>query len=357
MSPVHEKAVGGGAVTDDRVSARLLAWYDLHARALPWRVPPRSDAQPDAYRVWLSEVMSQQTTLPIVASYWRRFTARWPTVEALAAADEADVLREWAGLGYYARARNLHACARAVVALGGFPRTAAALRALPGIGDYTAGAIAAIVWGEPVAAVDGNAERVAARLVAEATPLPAARRPLRRAVAGWVPADRPGDFAPGADGPGRHDLHSPFAPLPALPAGRGVRGEGRGRSRPLPAQGSEEGAPSPHRHGLVGGTRRPGGAGPARGRADAGRHLGAALVGLGRPARRLAGRAGRADAGHGRPRLLALHPDPRRGGRRGDRGARRLVAGGRWTNWATAGLASLFVQAVARAAAERNRTC
>ena len=186
-----------GPVENKHVAARLLHWYDAHARSLPWRVPPGSPARPDPYGVWLSEVMSQQTTLAAMTPYWRRFTGRWPTVDALAAADEAQVLREWAGLGYYARARNLHACAKVVAERGGFPTTAAGLKALPGIGDYTAGAIAAIALGEPVAAVDGNAERVAARVTAEATPLPAARSTLRRVVARWVPADRPGDFAQG----------------------------------------------------------------------------------------------------------------------------------------------------------------
>ena len=183
------------ACVENNVADRLLAWYDAHARSLPWRVPPGSPDRPDPYAVWLSEVMSQQTTLAALTPYWRRFVALWPTVDALAAAEEGEVLREWAGLGYYARARNLHACARAVAARGGFPRTAAGLKALPGVGDYTAGAIAAIAFGEAVAAVDGNAERVAARRTAEETPLPAARRTLRRVVEGWVPARRPGDFA------------------------------------------------------------------------------------------------------------------------------------------------------------------
>ncbi len=186
---------------DSSIATPLLAWYDAQARALPWRVPPGGAVPPEgrqahAYAVWLSEVMSQQTTLAAMTPYWRRFTGRWPTVEALAAADEGEVMAAWAGLGYYARARNLHACARAVAADGGrFPATAAGLKALPGIGDYTAAAIAAIAFGEPVAAVDGNAERVAARVTADATPLPAARPALRRMVAGWVPRDRPGDFA------------------------------------------------------------------------------------------------------------------------------------------------------------------
>ena len=180
----------------ENVSGPLLAWYDTHSRALPWRVPPGEPVPPDhAYTVWLSEVMSQQTTLAALIPYFLRFRERWPTVDALAAAAEGEVMAAWAGLGYYARARNLHACAREVAATSGFPRTAAELKRLPGVGDYTAGAIAAIAFGERVAAVDANAERVAARLLAESTPLPAARPALRRAVQHWVPAERPGDFA------------------------------------------------------------------------------------------------------------------------------------------------------------------
>lgn len=179
----------------ENVPALLLAWYDEHARALPWRVPPGSTERPDPYAVWLSEVMSQQTTLAAMTPYWRRFMARWPTVEDLAAADEGEVMAGWAGLGYYARARNLHACARLVAERGGWPESAAELKRLPGIGDYTAGAIAAICFGERVAAVDANAERVAARVTANAEPLPAARSALRRAVEAWVPEYRPGDFA------------------------------------------------------------------------------------------------------------------------------------------------------------------
>ncbi|MBM3627303.1 MAG: A/G-specific adenine glycosylase, partial [Alphaproteobacteria bacterium] len=139
----------------------LLAWYDRHARVLPWRAPP--GASPDPYRVWLSEIMLQQTTVAAVGPYFLRFTSLWPDVFALAAASREDVLREWAGLGYYSRARNLHACAEAVVARhgGAFPSDAQALRALPGIGPYTAGAIAAIAFDRRALAVDGNVERVA----------------------------------------------------------------------------------------------------------------------------------------------------------------------------------------------------
>ncbi len=172
----------------------LLAWYDRHRRRLPWRAEPGQVADP--YRVWLSEIMLQQTTVATVGERFVRFLARFPTVQALAAAPLEAVLAEWAGLGYYARARNLHACAREVAAKGGrFPDTAEGLAKLPGIGDYTAGAIAAIAFGRPVAAVDGNAERVLARCHRLQEPLPKAKPTLRRLTQELVPADRPGDFA------------------------------------------------------------------------------------------------------------------------------------------------------------------
>src|SRR5688572_24804229 len=150
---------------------RLLAWYDRHRRALPWRALPGEAADP--YRVWLSEVMLQQTTVATVKPYFDFFVARWPDVNALAAASLDDVLRAWAGLGYYARARNLHACAKAVAERygGRFPEDESALRALPGIGDYTAAAIRAIAFGRKATPVDGNFERVIARVFAVATPL------------------------------------------------------------------------------------------------------------------------------------------------------------------------------------------
>jgi A/G-specific adenine glycosylase len=178
----------------DSVSQSLLAWYDSHARALPWRAPPGSPA-PDPYRVWLSEVMLQQTTVAAVKPYFARFTERWPDVAALAAADEAEVMAAWAGLGYYSRARNLIACARAVAALGGFPDTEEALRALPGLGAYTAAAVAAIAFGRQAVVVDANVERVVARLFAIAEPLPGSRPAIREATATITPARRAGDFA------------------------------------------------------------------------------------------------------------------------------------------------------------------
>ncbi len=177
----------------------VLAWYDRHARDLPWRVPPALLAQgvrPDPYRVWLSEVMLQQTTVAAVRRYFLRFTELWPTVFALAAAPLDAVLREWAGLGYYARARNLHACAQAVVERHGgvFPDTAAGLATLPGVGAYTSAAIAAICFDERVAVLDGNLERVLARYHRLEVPVREAKEELRAALQLAVP-ERAGDFA------------------------------------------------------------------------------------------------------------------------------------------------------------------
>jgi A/G-specific adenine glycosylase len=175
----------------------LLAWYDRHRRALPWRAP--LGETPDPYRVWLSEVMLQQTTVTAAIPYYERFVRRFPTLAALAAAPLEDVLTAWAGLGYYARARNLHACAHAVAARGGFPCTPEALRALPGIGPYTAVAIAAIAFDVPGVPVDGNVERVMARVFAIDTPLPGAKPAIRAAATALGSAsaarERPADFA------------------------------------------------------------------------------------------------------------------------------------------------------------------
>ncbi len=177
------------------ITTALLDWYDRHRRDLPWRA--KGAAIPDPYGVWLSEVMLQQTTVAAVKSYYARFLALWPDVTALAEAPRDKVLKEWAGLGYYARARNLHDCAKAVVAQygGRFPPTEAQLRGLPGIGDYTAAAVAAIAFGQNATVVDGNVERVMTRLFAVDMPLPAARPAIRRLAAALVPSGRPGDFA------------------------------------------------------------------------------------------------------------------------------------------------------------------
>ena len=174
-------------------AADLLVWYDRHRRVLPWRA--LAGERPDPYRVWLSEVMLQQTTIAAVKPYFHRFLDRFPDIDALARAPEEAVMSAWAGLGYYSRARNLHACAKAVSEAGAFPDTAAGLRRLPGIGAYTAGAIAAIAFDRREAAVDGNVERVVTRLFAIETPLPAARPAIRTLTQALVPADRPGDFA------------------------------------------------------------------------------------------------------------------------------------------------------------------
>ncbi|MGD9863903.1 MAG: A/G-specific adenine glycosylase [Pseudodonghicola sp.] len=180
--------------------ARLLEWYDVHARDLPWRVRPAARAageRPDPYRIWLSEVMLQQTTVAAVRDYFHRFTLRWPTVAALAAAPDADVMGEWAGLGYYARARNLLKCARAVTTDhdGIFPDDHDALLSLPGIGPYTAAAISAIAFDAPEVVMDGNVERVMARLHDIHTPLPNAKPELKARAAALTPARRPGDYA------------------------------------------------------------------------------------------------------------------------------------------------------------------
>ena len=177
------------------LASQLLDWYGANARVLPWRAAPGEVADP--YRVWLSEIMLQQTTVPAVKAYFERFTAAWPTVHDLAAAPLDDVLRAWAGLGYYARARNLHACAREIVArwAGHFPQDEAELRSLPGIGPYTAGAIAAIAFGRPHAAVDGNVERVMSRFYAITAPLPDAKPEIRKKTQALVPEHRAGDFA------------------------------------------------------------------------------------------------------------------------------------------------------------------
>ena len=177
----------------------VLAWYDRHARDLPWRIAPQDRAagkHPDPYRVWLSEVMLQQTTVATVKSYFIRFTSLWPTVFDLAAAPLDSVLKEWAGLGYYARARNLHACAQAVVNdhAGVFPSSSASLQTLPGIGAYTSAAIAAICFDEPVAVLDGNLDRVLARYYALDVPVREAKEELCAALQASVPA-RAGDFA------------------------------------------------------------------------------------------------------------------------------------------------------------------
>ncbi|MEL6522068.1 MAG: A/G-specific adenine glycosylase, partial [Pseudomonadota bacterium] len=180
--------------------AILLSWYDRQARVMPWRVGPAERAKgirPDPYRVWMSEVMLQQTTVAAVRSYFLTFTDRWPTVRDLAAAEDGDVMAAWAGLGYYARARNLLKCARVVAREHGgiFPDSREALLKLPGIGPYTASAIASIAFDEPATVVDGNVERVMARYYSVETSLPAAKPELTRLAEQLTPNARPGDYA------------------------------------------------------------------------------------------------------------------------------------------------------------------
>ena len=182
------------------MSDTLLEWYDRNARTMPWRVSPtdrKSGMAPDPYRVWLSEVMLQQTTVAAVKDYFARFTLKWPTVAHLAAAADEDVMAEWAGLGYYARARNLLKCARTVQSAhnGVFPNTYDALLKLPGIGPYTAAAISSIAYDQPETVLDGNVERVMARIFDIHEPLPGSKPALKACAAGLTPAKRPGDYA------------------------------------------------------------------------------------------------------------------------------------------------------------------
>ena len=181
-----------------KIAPDLLEWYDRHARTLPWRIGPADIArgiQPDPYRVWLSEIMLQQTTVAAVKAYFEKFVSTWPTVEDLANASEDSVMAAWAGLGYYSRARNLHAAARLVAEAGCFPGDAESLRSLPGVGEYTSGAIAAIAFNEAAPVVDGNVERVVSRLLALTEPVKKAKPTIREYVKEITPTDRPGDFA------------------------------------------------------------------------------------------------------------------------------------------------------------------
>ena len=183
-----------------RQAADLLDWYDVHAREMPWRVPPmdrKAGVQPNPYHIWMSEVMLQQTTVAAVKDYHRKFVAKWPTVGDLASAEDADVMAAWAGLGYYARARNLLKCARVVAneLNGVFPDTYDALIKLPGVGPYTAAAVASIAFDRRAVVLDGNVERVMARLYRVAEPLPASKETLRGYADGLTPDSRCGDYA------------------------------------------------------------------------------------------------------------------------------------------------------------------
>lgn len=229
----------------------LLAWYDRHRRDLPWRAPP--GARPDPYRVWLSEIMLQQTTAAAVAPRFAAFLARFPTVESLAAARWEEVARAWAGLGYYARARNLHAAAKVVAERGRFPEDVAGLRALPGVGAYTAAAIAAIAFGRPEVPVDGNVERLVARLSAVEEPLPGAKPRLRALARGLGEQEaakaRPGDFAQALFDLGA-TVCTPRRPACALcPWRASCAGHRAGLAEHLPRK-AEKG-PRPQRFGVV----------------------------------------------------------------------------------------------------------
>ena len=228
---------------------RLLTWYDRHRRTLPWRAAPGERTAP--YRVWLSEIMLQQTTVATVGEYFRRFVDRWPTVEALAEAPLDDVLSAWAGLGYYARARNLHTCAQAVAGVHGglFPEDEAGLRALPGVGPYTAAAIQAIAFDRPASAVDGNVERVIARLYAIDTPLPDAKPDIQVRAARLVPQQRAGDYAQAMMDLGA-TVCIPRAPRCVIcPLMQGCKGRKLGIAEELPRRAPKAGKPT--RRGLA----------------------------------------------------------------------------------------------------------
>ena len=233
----------------------ILDWYNANARVLPWRIPPGSHETPDPYRIWLSEVMLQQTTVGAVMPKYQRFLERWPTLSAMVAdggADGAEVLTEWAGLGYYSRARNLIACADYVMReLGGhFPPTAAGLRALPGIGDYTAAAIAAIAFGERAVAIDANVERVVARLFAIQTPLPAAKPEIAAAAeALWPDAAQAGDFAQALMDLGSAPCRARAPDCSACPVAAHCRGFQSGIAAELPRKAAKKA--KPERHGRV----------------------------------------------------------------------------------------------------------
>jgi A/G-specific adenine glycosylase len=236
------------------LGADLMDWYDRFARDLPWRIGPearRGGALPDPYRVWLSEVMLQQTGTATAGPYFARFTATWPTVTALAAAEDAAVMAAWAGLGYYARARNLLKCARAVATDHGgrFPDTEAALLTLPGVGPYTAAAIAAIAFDRPAVVVDGNVERVTARLAAIETPLPPAKPALYAVAATLTPDHRPGCHAQAMMDLGA-TICTPRNPACAIcPLSHGCTGRARGIAADLPAKAAKK--PKPTRHGVA----------------------------------------------------------------------------------------------------------
>ncbi|MBT3397288.1 MAG: A/G-specific adenine glycosylase, partial [Alphaproteobacteria bacterium] len=228
-------------------ATKLLKWYDANARELPWRAAP--GVVPDPYRVWLSEIMLQQTQAVVVAPYYLKFLGRWPTVQALAAAELDDVLAAWAGLGYYARGRNLHRTAQAVTEAGGrFPESEVALRALPGIGVYTAAAIASIAFGARASAVDGNVERVVSRLFAVTVPIPKSRPKLRTLAVSLVPLQRTGDFAQGLIELGATVCTARSPDCVACPLSDGCKAFAKGSQDRLPRRVPKQERPT--RHGV-----------------------------------------------------------------------------------------------------------
>ena len=241
---------------DEQFAARqLLAHYDRHARPLPWRSPPGS-AAPDPYAVWLSEVMLQQTTVATVKPRFRRFIERWPTVEALASASDEQILSEWAGLGYYARARNLIACARQVVEIGGFPSTEGELRKLPGLGRYTAAAIAAIAFGVQASPVDTNVARVVARYHGVEATLADARDLIQQLAEAMTPPHRPGDYVQAMMDLGATICRPKRADCQACPLADGCQAHASGRPEAFPAPKAKR--VRPHRHGVAWWTERNG---------------------------------------------------------------------------------------------------
>lgn len=236
------------------MSEELLAWYDVHAREMPWRVGPASRAagiRPDPYRIWLSEVMLQQTTVAAVREYFLRFTSRWPSVLDLAAAEDTDVMSEWAGLGYYARARNLLKCARAVAQDhgGSFPDSYEGLLKLPGIGPYTAAAIASIAFDRAETVLDGNVERVMARVHDIHDPLPGAKPVLKDRAAELTPLQRPGDYAQAVMDLGA-TVCTPRNPACGICPWRGpCAARVAGTAAELPKKTPKK--PKPTRHGIV----------------------------------------------------------------------------------------------------------
>jgi len=234
--------------TEKRLSEKLLNWYDANRRAFPWRYGEGEVADP--YRVWLSEVMLQQTTTTAVVPYFEKFVKRWPHVRALAGATIEEVMQAWAGLGYYSRARNLHACAKAVAGRQGqFPRSEAELRDLPGIGPYTAAAVVAIAFDQRAVVVDGNVERVVSRLFAIETPLPASRPEIRIAADMLTPAQRCGDFAQAMMDLGAGLCQPKRTDCPACPLHHDCKAAAVGRPLEFPRRLARKARP--HRKGLV----------------------------------------------------------------------------------------------------------